>query len=430
MSKIIESLKKYHWDTPVIIAVSGGLDSVVLLDALYQSHPQQAIVIAHVNYHLRAESDQDAAFVAQLAEKYHAQLVVKDFQNNNPSGIEGRARDFRYEFFEELAQQYHSQTVLVAHHADDQVETILLNLIRGGQLSQLTGMSAVRDKVLRPLLDYYRQDLFDYAQQQQLTWREDETNFDASYTARNAIRQNILPALSELNSGAKRHILDFAGQIANQEQLMNQQIQLFLPQLEEDWTKVPEDWLYPTLRYWLTEKGFYRLKNQQLMAIGRLLKNWQKPSGYIDLGEDWQFHKTYQKICLKKKAKKSKKAQENLSVMLKLNQWNFLTDKPLCWSNQQPKGYEHMIKLPSLPGVNHLFLRSFKSADRLAIKGGSKAVRRVLIDAKIPLENRHHALVLTASDNKILGVRLPNGKWQMSQDSSAQANQDSTWLVW
>lgn len=430
MSKIIETLKKYHWDTPVIIAVSGGIDSVVLLDALYQSHPQQTIVIAHVNYHLRAESDGDAAFVAQLAEKYQAQLVIKDFHNQASSGIEGRARDFRYKFFEELAQQYHSQTVLVAHHADDQVETILLNLIRGGQLNQLTGMSAVRDKVLRPFLNYYRQDLFDYAQEHHLSWREDETNFDPSYTARNAIRQNILPALSALNSGAKRHILDFANQIARQEQLMNQQIQLFLPQLEEDWTKVPEDWLNPTLKRWLTDKGFYRVKNQQLIAIDHLLKNRQKPSGYIDLGGDWQFHKIYQKICLKKKAKKPKKPQENLSVMLELNQWNFLTDKPLCWSNQQPEGYEHVIKLPGLPGVNHLFLRPFKSADRLAIKGGSKAVRRVLIDAKIPLENRHHALVLTANDNKILGLRLPNGRWQMSQDSSAQANQDSTWLVW
>ena len=190
-------------DKPVLVAVSGGADSVALLDVLLRAG--YTCVVAHCNFHLRgAESDRDAAFVRELCAQWNVPLEVKDFDTKayasaHNVSIEVAARELRYAWFAEVARQHACQAICVAHHQNDQVETLLLNLKRGTGLRGLAGMRPVSTNpmvpesapVVRPLLcttrDYIEHYLRD---KRQLNWVNDSTNSDTSIT-RNAIRAQV-----------------------------------------------------------------------------------------------------------------------------------------------------------------------------------------------------------------------------------------------
>ena len=190
-------------DKPVIVAVSGGADSVSLLDVLVRAG--YSCVAAHCNFHLRgAESNRDEVFVRELCSKLNVELEVKDFdtllyaRTHNVS-IEVAARELRYRWFAELAAERACQAVAVAHHQNDQAETLLLNLKRGTGLRGLAGMRPVSTNpivpesvpIVRPLLCTTRDYIEHYLQDKRhLSWVTDSTNSDTSIT-RNAIREQL-----------------------------------------------------------------------------------------------------------------------------------------------------------------------------------------------------------------------------------------------
>ena len=184
------------------MAVSGGPDSIVLLDALHREG--FSIVVAHCNFHLRGEaSDADAAFVRSLADKYQVPYCQADFDTiaiaeERKISIEMAARDLRYEWFEQMADEHDCALIAVAHNADDVVETFFLNLTRGSGLQGLSGMAELRGRVVRPLLRVSRKQIMEYIAEYQLQYRIDATNQETIYT-RNKIRHNILPQFEEIN---------------------------------------------------------------------------------------------------------------------------------------------------------------------------------------------------------------------------------------
>ena len=190
-------------EKPVLVAVSGGADSVSLLDVLQRAG--YTCIAAHCNFHLRgAESDRDEAFVRELCAQLNVPLEIISFDTNayaraHNIGIETAARELRYCWFDEIARAHGCQAVAVAHHQNDQAETILLNLKRGAGIRGLAGMRPKSNNpivpegvpVVRPLLCTTR-DYIEYylRSKRQLTWVNDSTNSDTSI-ARNAIREQI-----------------------------------------------------------------------------------------------------------------------------------------------------------------------------------------------------------------------------------------------
>jgi tRNA(Ile)-lysidine synthase len=169
-----------------IVAVSGGVDSVVLLDKMVQEHPADELVVAHFDHGIRDESADDAAFVRQLAAKYKLQFETKR-EELGKNASEEKARDRRYAFLHDIAKK-HSGVITTAHHADDVIETIAINLTRGTGWRGL----AVLDNpdIYRPLLTETKADLIAYAKKHKLDWREDATNQDTKYL-RNELRQKL-----------------------------------------------------------------------------------------------------------------------------------------------------------------------------------------------------------------------------------------------
>lgn len=195
----------------LIVAVSGGADSVALLDILHNAgYP---CVVAHCNFHLRGkESDRDEAFVQSLAEKYGLPFRKIDFQTNlyaslRSLSIEMAARELRYEWFRQLLVREGAKRIVVAHHSDDVVETVLMNMSRGTGLRGLTGIKEVVGDVWRPLLPYSREDILNYLQSRLLPHMEDSTNTDTHYT-RNRFRCDIIPMLQEAYPSFKKNILN------------------------------------------------------------------------------------------------------------------------------------------------------------------------------------------------------------------------------
>ena len=204
----------------IIVGLSGGADSVVLLHALVQlGYP---CIAAHCNFHLRgSESDGDEHFAKAYALSLGVEFVKVDFDttqyaSNHGVSIEMAARELRYVWFESLRTQYQAQAIAVAHHQDDSVETLLLNLVRGSGIRGMAGIKAKNGYIVRPFLVITRKTIIDYAATCNLNYVTDSTNLSDIYT-RNFIRLNVLPLLKQINPSAPQSIARTAAHLSDAE---------------------------------------------------------------------------------------------------------------------------------------------------------------------------------------------------------------------
>ena len=192
--------KLWKKGSSILIGVSGGPDSACLLDILasLQEKYNWKLRIVHVNYRLRGQdSDQDEAFVRQLARKYHLPIsVFRPAPQTDNSNLEARLRDIRYAFFERIRKRHGFDAIAIAHTRDDQAETFLLRLLRGTGLEGLKVMRPRNGHIIRPLLETSRADVLSYIKEHQLFSRNDASNTDLSFT-RNRIRHNLIPFLQK-----------------------------------------------------------------------------------------------------------------------------------------------------------------------------------------------------------------------------------------
>ena len=195
-----------------LLAVSGGIDSVVLCELSYQAGLKFSI--AHYNFKLRGEeSERDERFVRSLGENYGVEVLVKKndtvaYAEKNRLSVQEAARELRYQWFAELRNARGFAYTLLAHHADDNLETLLMNFFRGTGLQGLTGMP-VEDKkrgVLRPLLNFRRDEIEAFAKENQLQWVEDSSNSSIKYT-RNFFRHEVIPAIKKVYPQAEENLL-------------------------------------------------------------------------------------------------------------------------------------------------------------------------------------------------------------------------------
>ena len=252
----------------VILALSGGIDSMVLADLLLKVKVN--FVAAHCNFHLRGEeSDGDEQFVRDYAERNGIQCFVKHFETEKYAAeqgisIEMAARDLRYAWFEQLRQQLGYDKIVVAHHADDQAETFFINLLRGAGLNGLKGMKPQNGVIIRPLLWASREQIRKYAVENQILWREDHTNAESVYL-RNKIRNQLLPAFDELHAEARQGLYKSLEHLAAENELYRELLQEKLGQIIEyngDIQRIPysafliQHSSFQLLFEWLRQYGF------------------------------------------------------------------------------------------------------------------------------------------------------------------------------
>lgn len=248
----------------VIIGCSGGADSTFLSYVAQQvlAAKKVQLILAHLNHNLRGKDSQnDAVFVEKLGKKLSVETEIKSIKFSKFS--EEKGRQARQKFLEECRQKHQADYILLAHHADDNTETILMNFVRGSGLTGLQGMKVQNGKILRPLLSLNKADILAYLKKHKISYQEDITNEDNSYT-RNSYRNQLIPLLKEKNPN----------------------LNLSLKRTAQNLAEI-EDFLDEQAKNWLNEhdnKGLYDLKSfrQQHIAVQKeiLRQLHQKTTGH------------------------------------------------------------------------------------------------------------------------------------------------------
>lgn len=222
---------------PILVAVSGGLDSVVLLDVLHRL--RVPVAVAHCHFGLRGEdADADEQFVRKLAKQYGLPYFAEFFRTKDYAEQEGistqmAARFLRYRWFEQLRQVQGLAYVATAHHQRDQTETMLLNLTHGTGLAGLHGIQVKNGHVVRPLLGLGRDDLHDYLVERGLRWREDDSN-DSPVYQRNLLRHEVLPVLREINPNLDQTMHGTAERVGGAEEIVRRYVEETSDQARRD----------------------------------------------------------------------------------------------------------------------------------------------------------------------------------------------------
>ena len=255
-------------DKKLLLAVSGGIDSMVLLDLFYKLRFD--ICVAHCNFQLRGkESDGDELLVRETCQDRYIPYFIEtfhttEFANEKKLSIQLAARKLRYQWFQELLLENQLDYLVTAHHLDDNVETFLINFTRGTGLEGLTGIPAQNGNIIRPLLAFSRLEIENYALENEIQWREDSSNASDKYF-RNKLRHDIVPILKELNTGFLDSFQNTLHHLQQAENLVNDASKLVYEKVVEEKESQLEIHLKPLLEFqnykaylyqWLKSYGF------------------------------------------------------------------------------------------------------------------------------------------------------------------------------
>lgn len=234
VQQFIEERDLFNQSHKLLVGVSGGLDSMVLVHILKALG--FTIGIGHVNYHLRgSDSDKDQELVQKIAAEngFPFHLLSCESEEMETSSLQENARNLRYNWFNELVSQHTYNFILTAHHKDDSLETILMNFFRGSSPRGLSGISPKRDNLRRPLLTHSKEELLEFAQNNNLEWREDATNLRSDYN-RNFIRHDVVPIIEKRWPGFKQAVLSNAETMRENEILKDFWVQNELSSLKSE----------------------------------------------------------------------------------------------------------------------------------------------------------------------------------------------------
>jgi len=400
----------------ILLAVSGGVDSVVMLHLFRRAGFQ--IGVAHCNFRLRGEASQgDEDFVSSLCRQlnipfYGANFDTGRFAHETRQSIQMAARELRYKFFDDVLQQHDYQYVATAHHLNDALETILLNLVRGTGLDGLTGIPVKQQNRIRPMLFTTRAAIESYALANGLLWREDESNTSDKY-ARNRLRHQVVPVLQTLNPSLEKNISETLERIQGAWLLVDERIQQFKQQfvsVARGQTRIAKDALLnshvPAVLLWELVKsaGFNYTQCKRITETVR-----QAGKQFHSNTHDLTVDRDVLIISLRKPgAEKEVLIDDTLDVTS--NGAMTLTFDIV------EKGQFVLSKDASVAQLDYdqiqfpLIWRSWRDGDHFRPFGmkQTKKVSDFLIDAKVPLPEKKHVTVLESGGNIIwlVGFRI------------------------
>ncbi len=374
-----------------VIAVSGGVDSMVLLDYLYQLNHQ--LIVVHFNHLARKEAILDK----ELLEKYTTLRKIPFYYfelNISKSDFQNQARLLRKKHLEQVAFENQCQNILTAHHLDDLAETILMKLNRGSSLLGYSGMQPFYTKhgyhYIKPLLYIDKETLLAYAKENDLPFLEDGSNFKDDYL-RNRMRHHVIPALKKENDFLK-HIITFHTQMLDAHHLIRKESLLFLTtyhhQIDLMAYKKLDKAIQTDVLLYLFELNDILPNFELISSIHQALVQNQKPNLFFDLKNDFVLIKNYQVAFIEKR----KYLHENLvlpQVIVSDNLKVFKEDYvEICYNK---------LDYP-------LSVRHRKDGDILNFPFGRKKLKDFLIDKKVPLQKRDDLWLVVDSNDQIIWI--------------------------
>ncbi len=393
----------------ILIAVSGGVDSVVLLDMLCTI--SNNVAIAHCNFQLRGqESEEDEVFVRKLAEKYKCPFFCQRFdtqrimEENKPS-IQIVARNLRYTWFHELLELHDFQYIATAHHQNDSIETIIYNLAKGTGIAGLHGILPKNGKVIRPLSGFSKKEILKYAAENQLLWREDSSNTTDKYS-RNLIRHQLVPILQKINPNLEETFKDNILRISAVERIFKEQFKIFKEKVFSSDSKNSEV-------YHLDIEAI-RNESENLVKLDEILKDFgfnftqtkliinslDKESGKLFVSNTHTLIKDRKTLILAKNLSYPTQNLHLLTIQIfeKATDFQILTEKNIAHLDYEKTGAD-------------LKLRLWEKGDTfqpIGMKGKTKKISDLLNDLKIPLHLKPQVRVVVANEQIVwvVGYRI------------------------
>lgn len=407
----------------LLCAVSGGLDSMCLLHfvSCWAGENGRKVTAAHFNHQLRGNASKDEAFVRNWCAEREIPFVsgsgdVRAAAVREGFSVEEAARNLRYAFLRETADRLDCKAILTAHHADDNAETILMNLVRGTGLKGLCGIPPLQDKILRPFLQIPREMLEHYAAEQNLPHVEDETNRDPEAAVRNRIRLQVMPLLKEMNPRAAEHMGSTARQLYTVDRSLDEDALRRTAHVEVQDGRVALPW--ETL-----SKAPWSVRPRMLLRMFDLLGVGRKDIGTVHLDAilDMANHTGRKESCLSLPYGVTARSGRGWLILeirpQTLTEVELLPGKPLRWGDYTLTWLDRCegegIVLRSHPQTRQskITVGPGRPGDRMTLPGanGSRSIKRLCIDRKIALSERDRLPAIYA-DGTLAAV------WQLGTD--------------
>lgn len=406
-------LDDYIFNNYVVIGVSAGPDSMCLLDLLQKKTTK--IVVCHINHNVRKESIEEEEYITKYCQDKNIILEKTTINNYQENNFENEARKKRYMFYEEILKKYNSKTLLLAHHGDDLIETILMKISRGSNLEGYAGIKEISNvknyQIIRPLLKYTKEDIINYNKSNNIKYYNDSSNQSTNYT-RNRYRLNILPLLKKEDKNIHKKYLKYSKTLIEYDDYIKREVKRNINNVYKDniinidnLNKL-DTFLIKNILYNIMN-NIYQNKNniitdRHIKNIIALLNN-TKPNIKIDLPNNKEIVKEYNKLIIKDKTSDIKNYKIEFNDKIEIE--NLIIEKI-----ESEDDSNSVCRLNSKDITLPLYIRNREDGDYIILKGSNnrKKIKEIFIEKKLPLNKRNNYPLLVDSNNNIIWI--PNIK--------------------
>lgn len=403
MEKIVNKILKPHSSKKIIVSVSGGIDSLVLLDILKKL--KFNLIVVNFNHQQRKESVVEANYIKELCEKNNIIFEYFILKINKNESFQTAASELRKKHLISIAKKYNTDVILTAHHLNDLAETVLLKLSRGSNLLGYAGMQQCYNKsglfFIKPLLYVSKDKIKEYAEKEKIKYFLDESNLSLDYT-RNKIRLNVVPFLIQDNPAFLNKIIDYNKSLSAAFTYIRKKTRDFLNN-SSSFSLIKFSKLDKVLKMdiiaFLLEKHHLNITTEKISMILDYLFS-SGPNAKLDLGNSLEFVKAYDLVYISEK-------KETLSFKQKLyfDKKNILPNgNVIIFNNKTDENLSNHIILCYNKKVQPLYARTRKDGDRLYFSYGHKKLKDFYIDNKIPLVERDNDILIVDKEDNILAV--------------------------
>ena len=399
----------------VVIGLSGGPDSMCLLNLLINLNKSIRIVCAHINHNIRKESIKELEFVKEYCDKKNVIFETTTFEKKSETTEynEQELREKRYEYFSKVIKKYNAQYLFTAHHGDDLVETILMRITRGSNLKGYCGFQTETQKegykIIKPLIYTTKKDIEEYNKENNIPFVVDKTNNEDKHT-RNRYRHNVLPFLKSENENVHLKYLKFSKELNKYYTYVDKLIQEEINKryhkniLEiTDYDKLDSLFQVKIIEYVLDSNyidNLYLVSDKHVNLILDIIEN-PKPNIDINLPDNLRISKSYNRLKI------TRQKNNNQEYKIKVEDKTLLPNGHIieCLTDTD-KNTNYYLKLNSKEISLPLYVRSRKNGDKMIIKNMSSAkkLKDIYIDSKLSKEERMSQPILVDSNDTILWI--------------------------
>jgi len=418
-------LKKYNInkEEPIIVGVSSGPDSMCLIEILKKE--TNNIICCHINHNVRDESKKEEEYLKNYCKENNIIFECYKIESYHENNFENEARKKRYSFYKKTLAKYNSKYLFLAHHGDDLIETVLMKIVRGSNIEGYAGIKEVSNlgdfSIIRPLLNYTKDDILEYNKNNNIKYFIDKSNLDNTYT-RNRYRNNLLPFLKKEDAIVHKKFLKYSKTLLEYDTYIKKEINIALNNIYNngyiDINKFNQYDLFikKNILFTILNQEYGNnpniIKEKNIEDIIKMTDN-QKPNLQVNLPKNKIALKEYNKLIITNKVI----IDDNYKIEFKKDIIidNFIIKK----IDNTNKDGNDICRLNSKNITLPLYLRNKKNSDFMYIKGtdGKKKIKDIFIDAKIPLSKRkRYPLLVDANDNILWIPNIKKSQFNVKKD--------------